>query len=397
MSLSTLPLCYCTNVHAAQTVEEVLNGLTQFTVPVKSNYGSSLAAGLWLAKPVIDEILSQNDGIARFAGELEERDLTCHTLNAFPYGNFHSTRVKEQVYLPDWSTSERLQYTLDCARVLAGLLPDGREGSISTVPLGFKQFEYQADFEERAIANLLELTRQLDDLHDETGRVIRLAIEPEPFCLLETTTETIEFFHKLFTAAAEIDLLDEARRHLGVCYDVCHQSIEFEDVAASIRDLEAQGIRINKVHITCAIELRQPGEQPELREVLSRYVEPRYLHQTMARNAEGKVLRLVDLTTDFANAPPADFATADVWRVHYHVPVNAEQVGPLGTTRPDLKRALEAVHRLSYAPHLEVETYTWDVLPEQKIDLVEGLTKELSATRQLLGSVRISQSNMIIG
>ncbi|MAT15397.1 MAG: hypothetical protein CMJ46_09020 [Planctomyces sp.] len=396
MSLSTLPLCYCTNVHAAQSVEEVLAGLTRYTVPVKQNFGGDLAAGLWLAKSVTDEILAEADGISRFAEELQTRELTCHTLNAFPYGNFHSSRVKEQVYLPDWASQERLDYTLDCARILAGLVPDGREGSISTVPLGFKEFEYTDDFETSAIARLLELVRKLDDLHDETGRVIRLAIEPEPFCLLETTAETIAFFDKLYAAAAAADLLDETKRHIGVCYDVCHQSIEFEDVAASIAQLERQEIRINKVHITCAIEIRQPGAHPELREVLSRYVEPRYLHQTMARSASGEIRRLVDLTKDFAQTPPEAFAEADIWRVHYHVPVNAEQVGPLGTTRADIRRAVEAVHKLTYAPHLEVETYTWDVMPEEQVDLVEGLTAELNATRKLLGSIRLAQTNMII-
>ncbi|QDU82121.1 Xylose isomerase-like TIM barrel [Polystyrenella longa] len=396
MSLSTLPLCYCTNVHAAQTVPEVLAGLTQYTVPVKAKYGSELAAGLWLAKSVTDEILSEPDGVTKLAQELAARDLTCHTLNAFPYGNFHSDRVKEQVYLPDWSTDERLNYTFDCARILAGILPEGREGSISTVPLGFKQFDYADNFEQVAIGKLIELAQKLDDLHDETGNVVRLAIEPEPFCLLETTDETIAFFEKLFAIATEQNLLDEVKRHIGVCYDVCHQSIEFENVGASIKRLEDQEIRINKVHITCAIEIKNPGTAAELREVLSRYVEPRYLHQTMARNAAGEIRRLVDLTKEFAMSPPADFAEADVWRVHYHVPVNAEQVGPLGTTRHDLKKALDAVHQLTYAPHLEVETYTWDVLPENKVDLVEGLTQELVATRKLLGSIRLAQTNMII-
>lgn len=388
MSLSTLPLCYCTNVHAAQSVSAVLQGLSEYTLPVQEKYGSELAAGLWLAQPVVEEILGDPTGISSFKAELESRNLTCHTLNAFPYGNFHSDRVKEQVYLPDWSAPERLKYTIDCAKVLQGILPEGREGSISTVPLGFKQFDYDDDFESQAINNLLELTRFLDEMHDDTGSVIRLAIEPEPFCLIETTEEALLFFQKLYEHAEQQDLLDAARRHLGLCYDVCHQSIEFEDVAASIAKLHQQDIRINKVHITCAIELKTPSTNLEAREVLARYVEPRYMHQTMARSSTGEVARLSDLTEEAALHPTGPFAEAEVWRVHYHVPVNADKLGPLGTTRADLKRALSAVKKLPYAPHLEVETYTWDVLPGEQ-DLVEGLTKELSATRQLLGSLRL--------
>ena len=295
MTLSSLPLSYCTNVHPGQTVSEVENGLDQFTLPIKSNYGSELAAGLWLAAPVVRELSQMPDGAQRFADRVQQRGLSCYTLNAFPYGDFHSARVKENVYLPDWTQPDRLNYTLGCARLLAAMLPEGVEGSISTVPLGFKPFEHPADFADRCADQLIELAFQLDRLHTETGRLIRLAIEPEPFCVIETTDETIQFFQRLRSRAADSGTLEIVKTHLGVCYDVCHQAVEFEDVAASIRSLDASEIRINKVHITCAIEATQPGNDPEKLAELSRYVEPRYLHQTFARTAEGRILRRVDL------------------------------------------------------------------------------------------------------
>lgn len=384
MSFSTLPLSYCTNVHPAQSVDQVVEGLRTYTAPVQRRVGGSIAAGLWLAAAVIDELQS-DAACERLRRELHELDLVCYTLNAFPYGNFHSERVKEQVYLPDWTTAERLEYTLRCARVLAELLPDGTEGSLSTVPLGFKPLAGSADFESRCIDRLLTFAGKLDELHDETGRVVRLAIEPEPCCVLETTAEAIDFFRRLFTAAAEHDQLDVARRHLGLCYDVCHQAVEFEDVAASIDQIAASEVRINKVHITCALRLPQPLENAAGREALAHYVEPRYLHQTLALLPSGEVLRETDLTRAFCDAPASEFAAAAEWRTHFHVPVNAESIGPLLTTRDDLQRALAAVKRLAYAPHLEVETYTWGVLPgDAKPPLVEGLAAELAATRALL-------------
>jgi hypothetical protein len=395
MSFSTLPLSYCTNVHPGRSLAEVLDGLSRYTGPVRRAYGAPLAAGLWLAEPVIRELRSpaSSDGVRRVQQTLAELELCCYTLNAFPYGDFHGPRVKERVYFPDWSAVERLDYTRGCARVLAQLMPEGTEGSISTVPLGFKQFPHASDFEDRCIRQLLELVNSLDDLHDETGRVVRLAIEPEPLCVLETTAETLRFFARLLERAADAALLEATRRHVGVCYDVCHQSVEFEDVAHSIRDLQAAGVRINKVHITCAIELADPARNPEGREALARYVEPRYLHQTLVHRRDGTVLRHVDLSVPLCTDPPPDFLEAESWRVHFHVPVNAESLGPLGTTRGDLRRALAAVGALDYAPHLEVETYTWEVLPGGgKPDLVAGLTAELSATRDLLASLRGSVS-----
>lgn len=387
MTLSLLPLSYCTNVHPGLTVAEVESGLAEFTVPTRERFGD-LAAGLWLARPVVSELLESPAALDSFANHLSESGLACYTLNTFPYGNFHDTRVKENVYIPDWTTQDRYDYTLDCARVLARLMPEDTEGSLSTVPLGFKGFEHPDDFLEQCGRRLIDLAEALAKLRDETERTIRLAIEPEPLCVLETTDETLSFFERLRELAADRNSLEVANEFLGVCYDVCHQSVEFEDVVASIRSLADARVRINKVHITCAIRLEQPAQNEEARTALATFVEPRYLHQTIARLADGTIHRLTDLTENAALTPPSDFASADEWRVHFHVPVNAESLGPLQTTRPDLRRALAAVRDLDYAPHLEVETYTWQVLPGEKPpSLVDGLTAELEATRGLLAEI----------
>ncbi|SFJ46357.1 metabolite traffic protein EboE [Planctomicrobium piriforme] len=387
MSLSTLPLSYCTNVHPGKTIAEVISGLETYTAPARRQFGKRIAAGLWLAASVVEELVQQPEEIAKLQAALASADLICYTLNAFPYGDFHSERVKENVYLPDWTDPNRLQYTLRCAHILSQLMPVGTEGSISTVPLGFKGFQHSADFESRCIEQLLTLARELDQLHDETGQVVRLAIEPEPCCILETTAETLAFFERLFSAAERQQLQDAARRHLGVCYDVCHQSVEFEDVAQSIQQLAQADIRINKVHITCALQL-DPTNPAALRQ-LADFVEPRYLHQTIARSRGGEIVRLLDLTAEACSSPSAEFQQADQWRVHFHVPVHQEQLGELQTTRADLKAALGAVSQLLYAPHLEVETYTWGVLPgEQSPSLVQGLVSELTATDALLSEQR---------
>lgn len=388
MSLSSLPLSYCTNVHPAMSVQEVIDGLTTFTAPTRRKIETPLAAGLWLARPVISQLQGEESELARLQQTLAVHDLVCYTLNAFPYGDFHSERVKEQVYVPDWAAPERLEYTRDCAEVLAALMPEGVEGSISSVPLGFKQIPRDDDFESRCIDQLIALARGLDELHDETGRVVRLAIEPEPLCVLETTDETLHFFERLRSQADATGTGAVVARHLGVCYDVCHQSVEFEDVQESIERLQAADVRINKVHITCAIKLLDPANNVEGRAALAEYVEPRYLHQTFAKCADGRVRATVDLARPLCEQPPPLYLGAEEWRVHFHVPVNAECLGPLMTTRDDLKRALNAVARLEYAPHLEVETYTWGVMPgEERPSLVDGLAAELTATCQLLDAL----------
>ena len=236
-----------------------------------------------------------------------------------------------------------------------------------------------------AIGQLLTLARTLDEIRHDSGQCIRLALEPEPFCLFETTAETVAFFERLFATAQRAGLAEIARRHLGVCYDVCHQAVEFEDADAAIRTLDAAGIRINKVQVSCAIEMEDPDD-PAQRKALLQFAEPRYLHQTMGRSADGSIVRLVDLTESFVRQPSAEFQAARPWRVHFHVPVDAARIGPLRTTRPELARALTALQGLSYQPHLEVETYTWPVMPgADPVTLVDGLARELIATRDMVG------------
>jgi hypothetical protein len=264
-------------------------------------------------------------------------------------------------------------------------MPTGVEGSLSTLPLGFKGFPQPDDFLIACIDQLLMLASALDQLHDETGQVIRLAIEPEPCCILETAAETVEFFDQLFAVASSRRQLDIARRHLGLCYDVCHQAVEFEDIAASIRAIDAADVRINKVQISCALHLDQPADRFRARQELAGFAEPRYLHQTFARGGDSAISHQLDLTEDFCLNPPEPFASSHSWRIHFHVPVNCEQIGSLDTTRPELQTALSEIHRLQYAPHLEVETYTWGVLPgDRPQPLVQGLIQELTATKQLL-------------
>jgi len=378
MAFSTLPPAYCTNVHPCRALADIPQMLDRHVLAVRERCGFGISVGLWLPEAAA----AAPGAAATVADALAARGLTCHTLNAFPFGDFHGARVKEQVYRPDWGDPRRLGYTLDCARLLSPLLPPGGEGSISTLPLGFKGFDHGDDFTTIASDALLACARQLARLEADTGRCIRLALEPEPCCLLESTAETVAFFEQLFARAAGLGIEPVARRHLGVCYDVCHQAVEFEDAAEAVAALTAAGIRINKVQVSCAIEVPDPAD-PAQREALAAYIEPRYLHQTFACDARGMIHRAVDLTPELI--ADREWHARGPWRVHYHVPVDAERLGPLRTTRGELARALAAIAALDYAPHLEVETYTWPVLPNaDATDLATGIARELIATRTLI-------------
>lgn len=219
--------------------------------------------------------------------------------------------------------------------------------------------------------------------------MIRLAIEPEPMCeMCSVPGDVLPQFKIMFDMADALNSLDVVREHIGVCFDVCHQAVIFEDVQQSIDLLTAAEIRINKIHITNAIELEDPANNPAGRAALCDYVEPRYLHQTYAKAEDGKISHRPDLLTEDINCEPADsFMQADAWRVHFHVPVYADELGPLKTTRPELKAALRKVREIDYAPHLEVETYTWPVMPDcadAPTDLAQQIATELESAAALM-------------
>lgn len=391
MALADLPLSYCANVHPGETLDAVLEGLERYARPLCRRLGETLGVGLWMTRRAIGELAADRRRLARIADALDAAGLFTYTMNAFPVGDFHARRVKEHVYLPDWTQQGRLEYTCRVGDLLANLLPPGLDGSISTAPCSFKPIAGPGRYE-RFYPKLIDAARYLEELHERTGRHIRLAIEPEPCCVLETTSETIDFFAKLRDRVAETRDEQAVREHLGVCFDICHAAVEFEDPADAIARLAAADIRINKIHITCALETRSPGSIEE-RTRLADFVEERYLHQTFARRPRGELLSVADLTREHALAPPAEWLEAPSWRVHFHVPIHQERFGPLFTTRRDLAPALAAARLLPYAPHLEVETYTWDVLPsnaraESGFDLVDGLERELRSAKELLERLR---------
>lgn len=394
MTLSRLPLGYCTNVHPGRTVEEVIDGLTANAAEVQRQLDLPMAAGLWLSAAVVQELTESPDQLERLAQVLWQHDLCCYTLNTFPYGNFHSERVKEQVYLPDWASSERINYTEQCAAILGQLLPEGGEGSLSTVPLGGRMNPQDADFHAVCFSHLIRLAKYLHLLYETTGRRIRLGLEPEPMCEMSGTAQwTLPVFERLFAQADALGCESVVREYIGVCFDICHQAVEFEDVAESIEQFVQRGIRINKVHITNALELLNPAENAAGRQALRQFVEPRYLHQTYARFSDGRIETRLDLKLEDIDRQPADeFMKADSWRIHFHVPVFAESLGLLNTTHRDLVAALRKVVTLSYAPHLEVETYTWPVMPNQttvSLALTDRITQELRSASKLLAEFSI--------
>ncbi|HEY1774708.1 MAG TPA: metabolite traffic protein EboE [Solirubrobacteraceae bacterium] len=381
-------LTYSTLVHPGDTWDEMWASLQTYVPQVKERISPDDPFGVCLRLSAASAHTLVNDAAARadLRAFLDANDLYVYTVNAFPYGPFKNQRVKEQVYEPDWRTSERTQYTINVADILAEIAPDTVEPSIQTAPLGFKPNVTGPDVIDAYTQNVLRVAAHLVELEASTGRTVTLAIEPEPYCFLETTDETVDYFTQhLYTGTAARTLAAMARipvsdahvalrRHLGVVFDTCHLALEYEDMAESLEKLVNAGVPIFKLQEAAALKV--PEVTDEAVEMLRRFAETVYLTQTMERR-DGRITRYLNLEDALANWD-ADPGPRE-WRVHFHVPVFLDDLGPFRTTRDAISDALEVHRRQPLSAQLEIETYTWDVLPEELKtgDIVDYVCREL--------------------
>ncbi|MEJ3745146.1 metabolite traffic protein EboE [Actinomycetes bacterium KLBMP 9797] len=358
-------LSYCTNVHPAEDLDGIVAQFDEYAVAIRRHLDADvLGLGLWLAAPVARELAADPAARQRLRRELDSRGLEVVTLNGFPYEAFQAPVVKHAVYHPDWTTRERLDYTLDLARVLVDLLPDrAARGSISTLPLAWRAPWSAARFA-AAARHVDELAAGLADLARSSGRPIRVGFEPEPGCVVETTTQ----------AATLLSGVDT--EWLGICLDLAHLACAWEEPVAALDRLRAANLPVVKVQVSAALEVLDPTV-PAVRE----YVEPRFLHQT--RSAAGPSAD--DLDEALAHRLPGP------WRVHYHVPLHAAPAAPLTSTVPVLRAALRELVARDACDHFDVETYTWGVLPAESrprtaADVAAGIAAELAFAEKELST-----------
>ncbi|MGH3519949.1 MAG: metabolite traffic protein EboE [Haloechinothrix sp.] len=365
---SVVHLAYCTNVHPTEDVDALIAQVRFFGAGIRARLGTDrLGLGLWLPAPVVARLACRPD-LERLRAALDRHSLEVVTLNAFPYEGFHAPEVKKAVYSPDWVETRRLDYTLDCAAVLARLMPDdAARGSISTVPLGWRAPWY-SDRQSRARELLDRLAEGLAKIEADTGKLIRVGLEAEPGCVIESTMDALERL-----AGVDTD-------RIGVCVDSCHLAVGFEDPVEAVRRLAAAGLPVVKAQASAALHADSPAD-PATRAALAAYAEDRFLHQVRERG-RSRVAARDDLPE--AMTGPRALPGRGPWRVHFHVPVHEQPEPPLGSTQDHLERTLRALFGGSSAvtDHVEVETYTWSVLPNQHRpasddDLVSGLAAEL--------------------
>jgi hypothetical protein len=355
-------LAYCTNIHRGETWSETFDALKIHTLAVRERAcrRGRFAIGLRLSHEAAVE-LSDPTTLLTFQRWLGKNSCYVFTINGFPYGRFHGARVKEQVYAPDWTSPERLAYTNRLFDLLAQLLPAGVEGSVSTLPGSFKEFVQTGEQKKLIRENLRRCVGHIASLSEKSKHKLHLGLEPEPLCLLENSTGTISFFEQLRADGKHDPRLDA---HLGVNYDTCHFAVEFEEPRTALNSLREAGIKISKIHLSSALKTRATKEA---RDALKYFADDVYLHQVVARDASGNLKFYRDLS-DALNLQPSNFnlQSLEEWRIHFHVPLHAPAAPPFENTNDHLLGALDwLAENPELCPHLEMETYTWEVLPPE--------------------------------
>lgn len=387
-------LTYCTNIHAGENWPDHFAAL-QLNFPVIKNNlspNAPMGIGLRLSNIASEQILQINS-LDIFKEWLAKNDAYVFTMNGFPYGGFHNTVVKEQVHAPDWTTIERVDYTRRLFTILNELLPVGFEGSISTSPLSYRYwFGTEAALvlaKKTATDNVLEIVEHLVDIYNTTGKLLHLDLEPEPDGILETGAEFIMWYkNELLTAGigrlaakysiTETDAEKLIKRHVCLCYDVCHFAIGFEPHEDVIKQLAAEEIRVGKIQISAALKAEMPADTAErlsIKNAFASFNEATYLHQVIAKKEDESLLRYRDLPAALLDA---ENPFVKEWRAHFHVPIFEKSFGVLSSTQSDIVELLNIHKRDNLTPHLEVETYTWEVLSDSlKLPIAESISREL--------------------
>jgi hypothetical protein len=376
-----LHLAYCTNIHRGETWMETFDALKIHALAVRKKVclQKPFAIGLRLSNQAAVE-LSERKMLSEFQRWLEKNSCYVFTINGFPYGQFHGARVKEQVYLPDWTSSERLAYTNLLFDLLAQLAPAGVEGSISTVPGSFKEFIKNNAQKKLIRENLFRCVEHISHASKKSKRKLHLGLEPEPLGLLENSAETLQFFEQLRDEQKNDPRLNE---FLGVNYDTCHFAIEFEEPQNAIAAFQNAGIKISKIHLSSALKAKATKEA---RAVLKNFADDTYLHQVVARNANKKIKfhrDLLDALADKSSQFAIRNSQLEEWRIHFHVPLYAPVVAPFENTNDHLLGVLDLLaQNPKLCSHLEMETYTWEVLPPElkSRSVVEQLVAEYDWT-----------------
>lgn len=380
MNSAVLDIGYCTNVHAGPTLAQTKANLERYALAVKRQVRPQqpMGVGLWLAAEAATQLLASG-GAPDFAAWLADVGLIPFTFNGFPYGDFHQAEVKHRVYQPTWFEPARLQYTLRLIEIIDQLLPAGRIGSISTLPIAWSAPRPAVELMTAAASHLRTAADAMKRLRERTGRVITLCLEPEPGCLLQRSDDVVALFQDWLLPGS-----DEAavREHLAVCHDVCHAAVMFEPQAEVLQKYASAGIKVGKVQVSAAVAVDFYALSPDDRAAafaqLAGFREPRYLHQTCIRQGSSLPVFYEDLPQAIASVTDGASPRGE-WRTHFHVPVYLQHFGKLTATQNDIHECLAAIAATSDCRHFEVETYAWGVLPEelQAPDLAHGIAQEI--------------------
>lgn len=383
-------LTYCTNVHGGATWQETFDNIQRYLPAIRERMTKrQFGIGLRLSNQASLELL-EDDCLSRFKQWLDKNQLYVFTLNGFPYGNFHQSSVKAQVHHPDWTTRQRIDYTKRLFTILAELLPEDMDGGVSTSPISYRLWhnpEQTEQIKQLAAINLAEIAAFLAELQQRSGKLLHLDIEPEPDGILETSRDFISFYQNYLLKTVKQTLQSNNSfvaanaeqvlfRHIQLCLDICHFSVEYENMTQLVKNILAAGIGIGRIQISAAIKAT-PNTDTRIQAIqqLTEFDEPVYLHQTVLRDNSNKLVRFPDLT-------PALLSFEDIHyqelRSHFHVPVFTEHYGLIESTQSDIQSILQHWNNNPFTCHLEVETYTWEVLPSGlQQDIVSSITREL--------------------
>lgn len=282
-------LTYGTDVHPAETLEDVYKYLGTFVLAVKLRVSPEkpYGVGLRLSATAAEELASPR-ALGEFVDFLASRGLYVFTLDGTIYAGPVGPCGAERSLRPDWLEPKRLDYADRLAVILAALLPAGVEGTVSTAAGAGKERARSAADEEKLAQRLLGHAATLDAIANATGKNVCLALEPEAGALLDTAERAVAFFQKrLFSRAAVAGFAKRTRKtaaraeeslhkHLGICLDAG----QLDRPGDALKAFDRAGVRVAKFRFSppfpgCPVDAQKAVES--LLELVARRPGPRHL------------------------------------------------------------------------------------------------------------------------
>lgn len=355
-------LTYCSNIFKTNNLKKLSFNIKKYKEKFFKKY--NLNVNICLSNNLIKNINKKNLNSFR-----EFYSIKITSINGFVYQNFHLKNIKENIYLPDWTSKNRFLFTKNILTYTDSIAKKKEKISISTLPISYIKwvnFFLNPFIFYEATQNLKKLTMQIKKSH--------LDIEPEPFCLIESYSDFLKFKKNWIKTL----IIKKNEKSLTLCYDICHFSVIFEKQKIISKLITIDNLKIGKIQISIALKTIIHYKHvfiKKLTKTLTKLKKSDFLHQSIIKNYS-KIEKFSDIY--FFLKKIHLFKNKEL-RIHCHIPLYKKKFKYFDSTYKDTFNSLNLIKKHNLTKNIEIESYTYHIF-FKKFNYYKSIKKEYEKT-----------------